>query len=318
MKKILVTGCAGFIGSSLTDALLNKGFSVIGIDNFDTYYSKSLKQDNLKNAFQNKNFSFVEGDICSVTDLKKIDTDVDLVVHLAAKAGVRPSIENPEAYVNTNIVGTQNILNWMKTNSISKLVFSSSSSVYGNNSKTPFSENDNVDKPISPYAFTKKSCELLNYTFHHLYNFDIINLRFFTVFGPRQRPDLAIRKFVDLILKNEAIPVFGDGNTGRDYTYIDDIVQGIINSIEYLVTNKNVYEIINLGNSSPIKLIELVTEIYTILGKQKNINFLPMQEGDVDLTFADISKAKKLLNYAPTVSLKQGLANFINWYEATK
>lgn len=318
MKKILVTGCAGFIGSSLTDALLKKGFFVVGIDNFDSYYAKSLKQDNLKNALQNKSFSFIEGDICNLNDLKKIDSSIDLVVHLAAKAGVRPSIENPEAYLNTNIIGTQNILNWMKTNSISKLVFSSSSSVYGNNVKTPFSENDNVDKPISPYAFTKKSCELLNFTFHHLYNFDIINLRFFTVFGPRQRPDLAIRKFVDLILKDQAIPVFGDGNTGRDYTYIDDIVQGIVNSIEYLNQNQKVYEIINLGNSSPIKLIELVNEIYTILDKQKNITFLPMQEGDVDLTFADITKAKKLLNYSPNVSLKQGLTNFINWYESTK
>lgn len=318
MKKVLVTGCAGFIGSSLTDALLNKGFYVVGIDNFDTYYPKIIKQNNLKTALQNKNFKFIEGDICSIDDLHKIETPIDLVVHLAAKAGVRPSIENPEAYTKTNILGTQTILNWMKTNSIKKLIFSSSSSVYGNNSKTPFSEEDNVDNPISPYAFTKKSCELLNYTYHHLYNFDIINLRFFTVFGPRQRPDLAIRKFIDLILKDEAIPLFGDGNTGRDYTYIDDIVQGIISSINYLFANEKVFEIVNLGNSSPIKLIELVNEIYLLLNKPKNITFLPMQEGDVDLTFADISKAKKILRYSPNVSLKQGLTNFINWYESTK
>jgi UDP-glucuronate 4-epimerase len=203
----------------------------------------------------------------------------------------------------------------MKTKDTKKLIFASSSSIYGNNKKTPFSESDRVDHPISPYAFTKKSCELLNHAYHSLYDIDIINLRFFTVYGPRQRPDLAIRKFVDLIKNNKSIPVFGDGKTGRDYTYIEDIVDGIVASIRYVNEHRHVYEIINLGNHNPVSLQELVSSLYHLLGKKENIEYLPMQEGDVDITFADISKAKRLLNYSPRITLQEGLKKFIEWHD---
>jgi len=315
MRKVLVTGCAGFIGSHLTDKLLNCGYNVIGIDNFDDYYPETFKRNNIKNSLTNSRFSFINGDICNNTDLNKLPNNIDIVVHLAAKSGVRPSLVDPHNYIQNNIGGTQNLLNWMIKNNNKKLVFASSSSIYGNSRTIPFIENSTSDKPISPYAFSKKSCELLNYTYHYLNNLDIINLRLFTVYGPRQRPDLAIRKFADLICKGKPITIFGDGNTGRDYTYIDDIIDGIMKSIEFLFNNLNVYEIINLGNSAPVKLKELVTLLYTILQRKENINYLPMQPGDVNLTFADISKAKELLNYSPQISLEEGLKNFIKWNE---
>ncbi len=313
MDTILVTGCAGFIGSHTTEALLNRGKKVVGIDNFDPYYSREIKEKNLSSFINHNNFVFSEIDITQKDSLKNLPQDIDKVIHLAAKAGVRPSIEDPEGYINTNINGTRNILAWMLHRNIKKLVFASSSSVYGENKKLPFAETDNVDFPISPYAFTKKANELMNYTWHHLYDMDMINLRFFTVYGPRQRPDLAICKFAGKISNNEPIHIYGDGTTGRDYTYIDDIVQGILASLHYVGQKDKVYEIINLGNSSPVQLNHLVDTIYKLMGKEKNIIHDPMQPGDVSYTYADITKAKELLNYHPGTSMEDGLRKFLDW-----
>lgn len=313
--KILITGCAGFIGSHTTEFFLNKNFQVVGIDNFDDFYPKKDKEKNLSNFLQHKNFQFVEMDICKPSDFAKLPKDIDCVIHLAAKAGVRPSIENPSAYIENNINGTFRMLEFMKMNRIKNLVFASSSSVYGNNPKIPFSETDSVDKPISPYAFTKKSCEMMNHTYHHLYQFNIVNLRLFTVFGPRQRPDLAIRKFVEMIKKDEPVTMFGNGETARDYTFVEDIVSGIFGAFEFLQKNKNVFEIVNLGNHSPVKLMDLIHTIYAVLKKEPKIKILPMQQGDVEMTYADISKAKELFNYQPKTSLRKGVEKFIKWHE---
>jgi UDP-glucuronate 4-epimerase len=312
--KIVVTGCAGFVGSHLTDKLLSQNHEVIGIDNFDPFYPRKVKEANMELALRNNNFTFIEGDICNVTDLDKIPEGIQMVIHLAAKAGVRPSIINPEAYIKNNILGTQTVLNWMQKRAINKMVFASSSSVYGNNIKVPFSENDAVDNPISPYAFTKKACELLNHTYHHLYNFDILNLRFFTVYGPRQRPDLAIRKFVELIDNKKPIPVYGNGTTGRDYTFVDDIVTGIILAMNYVASHEKVFEILNIGNNSPVLLNDLINHIGKALAEKVTIEYSEMQAGDVELTFADITKAKQLLGYSPTTSITKGLNKFVNWY----
>ncbi len=313
--KVLITGCAGFIGSHVSEYFLSQGHEVVGIDNFDTFYNIEQKKQNLSTSLKNKNFTFLEIDITNKEALNRLPEGITAVIHLAAKAGVRPSIIDPEAYSFTNINGTLHILEWMKANKISKLVFGSSSSVYGNNKKVPFTETDAVDFPISPYAFTKKAAELLNHTYHHLHGFDIINLRFFTVFGPRQRPDLAIRKFVDLISNDKPIQLFGDGSTARDYTYINDIRNGIYSAFNYVTSNKNVFEIINLGNNSPVKLNELVNCIAETLNKKPVITHEPMQPGDVDITFANIEKAKKLLNYSPSTTLQEGITNFVNWYK---
>ena len=313
---VLITGVAGFIGSNLAEHMLLKGHTVVGLDNFDTFYDRKLKESNLSKALQHKNFSFYETDISSLEELNKIDFKGDLVIHLAAKAGVRPSIQNPSAYIQNNIIGTQNVHHFMQARGIHKLVFASSSSIYGNNKKIPFSETDNVDHPISPYAFTKKAGELLNYTFHELYKTDIINLRFFTVYGERQRPDLAIHKFVKAISNNEPIPLYGTGQTARDYTYVQDIVAGIEAAADYVMKNTGVYEIVNLGNSHPIKLSDLVKAIETILDKKAIIEWQPMQPGDAEFTYADIGKAQKLLNYHPSTPLEEGLKNFIAWHNS--
>ncbi len=315
MKHILITGAAGFIGSSLCEYLLNSGYHVTGIDNFDHFYDRKIKEKNIFTSLLHPDFLFYEMDIKNREQLKKLPSEIEVVIHVAAKAGVLASIKDPTAYINNNIIGTQNLLDWMKENKILKMLFASSSSIYGNNSKVPFEEGDKVDYPISSYAFTKKSCELLNHTYHHLFGFDIINLRFFTVYGPRQRPDLAIHKFVKLISQNQPIPVYGDGSSARDYTYISDTIQGINGALKYLLNNSNVYEIVNLGNHHPIKLSELVFTIYELIGVTPNINYLPMQPGDVNVTFADITKAKKMFGYLPQTKLKDGLLNFINWYQ---
>ena len=313
MVTILVTGCAGFIGSHVCTLLLNKGFNVIGVDNFDPFYSRTTKESNLAKFKTHPAFSFYEIDI--TTGLDAIEaTNIKAVIHLAAKAGVRPSIEDPAGYLNANIIGTQNVQEFMQARAITKLVFASSSSVYGNNKKIPFSEDDTVDNPISPYAFTKKACELMNYTFHHLYNIDIINLRFFTVYGPGQRPDLAIHKFVERISKGQPLVLFGDGETARDYTYVDDTVSGIYSALEYCLNNTGVYTTVNLGNNKPVKLNELVDIIYAAMGKEKNVVYEDMQAGDVDITFADIAKAGKLFNYKPATSMAEGIKKFIAWY----
>jgi len=312
MSRILVTGAAGFIGSSLADKLLCCGHEVIGIDNFDNYYSSKLKQENLKKALIDPNYSFYNASIENIDELDKIfsDNKIDKIVHLAAKVGVRASIENPLSYIQTNIIGTANILEMMKKHNIKHMSIASSSSVYGNNSANQFSENLNIGKPISLYAATKAADEQLCYTYHHLYNLNIYILRFFTVYGPRQRPDLAINKFTDNIIHNKPIDMYGDGKTLRDYTYIDDIVNGIIASLSY---NKTGYEIFNLGGGNPITLKEMITTIETATGKKAKINQLPMQQGDVDKTISDISKAERSLGYKPKTPFKEGIKKFVAW-----
>ncbi|KLI42983.1 epimerase [Brachyspira hyodysenteriae] len=312
--NILLTGVAGFIGSNLLDKLLtNKDHTVIGIDNLNDFYDPLIKQNNIKNNINNKNFIFYNIDLLNTSELKKIfeNNKIDNVIHLAGYGGVRPSIENPKLYIDNNIVATLNILECMKNHKIQKLVYASSSSVYGNSKETIFKETLNVSEPISPYAMTKKACEELCYTYHKLYNIKVIALRFFTVYGKRQRPDLAISKFTKLILENNPIPVFGDGSTMRDYTYIEDIVSGIISAIEY---NKTNYEIINLGGGEPINLERMIKTIETVLGKKAIINRMEMQKGDVDKTVADITKARNLLNYNPSTSFENGIKKFVDWY----
>jgi len=315
--KIFLTGCAGFIGSHVCERLLKEGHQVTGVDNFDPFYSRSVKEYNLASSLAHPAFTFIEADLTDFIRLQKIEGAFDVVIHLAAKAGVRPSIDNPIPYMLTNINGTHNILEWMTKKKIMKLIFASSSSVYGNNKKLPFSEADPVDHPISPYAATKKSAEVINYTYHHLYHIDMLNLRFFTVYGPRQRPDLAIHKFVKAILNNQPITLYGKGDTARDYTYINDTVNGVIQSLNYIHQATGVYELINLGNSHPVKLSELVEGIYRVLGRKPDIQYLPMQQGDVDITYADISHAKKLLGYDPRISMEEGLKSFVDWYKTT-
>ncbi len=314
MNTILVTGAAGFIGSNLCEKLVNDGFQVIGIDNFDTFYSREIKRNNLESLIPNSKFQFIEGNVGDISTLP-IQLDIDLVIHLAAKAGVRPSIDSPADYIENNINQSYKLYDWMQRKNIKKLIFASSSSVYGNSRKVPFSEADVVDFPISPYAFTKKSGELLTHTFHHMFNFDVLNLRFFTVYGERQRPDLAIHKFAKCIIQDLPITLFGDGSTSRDYTYVGDIVNGICGAINYLRTSSSVYETINLGSNSPIKLIDLVRTLENVLEKKAQINWGPMQMGDVERTFADIHKAEELLDYKPTMTLEMGLAKFIKWLQ---
>lgn len=310
--NILITGGAGFIGSTLADKLLEKNNKIVVIDNFNDYYSPKLKEKNIKHNLDNKNYKLYRGDICDKNLLSKIfeENKIDVVVHIAASAGVRPSIENPLSYVKNNIEGTVNIVEVMKENGIKKIVFASSSSIYGNCKEEIFSEDLKVSEPISPYAASKSACEQFLYTYSKLFDIQVVALRFFTVFGPRQRPDLAIRKFIDLIKENKPIPVYGDGTTIRDYTYVDDIVDGIIGAINY---NDTPYEIINLGGGAPVSLNEMISTIEKVLNKKATIEHLPMQLGDVSKTAADITKAKKLLNYNPKTSFKEGIIKFIEW-----
>ena len=317
MQTFLITGAAGFIGSHLADKLLNEGNKVIVVDNFCDFYNPEIKENNVKHNLSNPNYKLYRADIRDRNELAKVfnENKIDVVIHLAAMAGVRPSIDNPIYYQEVNCVGTQNILEEMKLHNIKKLVMASSSSVYGNCKEVPFKENMIVDFAISPYAATKKANEVMTHVYHKLFDFNVIMLRFFTVFGPRQRPDLAINKFTRLMLNDEPIPMFGDGTTSRDYTYIDDIVDGIIKSCNYVENNKDVYEILNLGNSSPVSLKEMINTIAEVLNKTPNIQELPMQPGDVERTFADISKTKKLIGYNPKTSFKEGIENFVKWYK---
>lgn len=320
MQTFLITGAAGFIGSHLADKLLNEGNKVIVVDNFCDFYNPEIKENNVKHNLSNPNYKLYRADIRDRNELAKVfnENKIDVVIHLAAMAGVRPSIDNPIYYQEVNCMGTQNILEEMKAHNAKNLVMASSSSVYGNCKEVPFKENMIVDFAISPYAATKKANEVMTHVYHKLFDFNVIMLRFFTVFGPRQRPDLAINKFTRLMLNNEPIPMFGDGTTSRDYTYIDDIVDGIIRSCNYVENNNDVYEILNLGNSSPVSLKEMINTIAEVLNKTPNIQELPMQPGDVERTFADISKAKKLIGYNPKTSFQEGIENFVKWYIINK
>lgn len=315
--NFFITGGAGFIGSSLSEQLMKQGNKVVAIDNFCDFYNSKIKENNIKDLQKNPNFQIYRKDIRDKQAIKKIfdENQIDIVMHLAAMAGVRPSIENPILYQEVNCMGTQNILEEMKAHNIKNLVMASSSSVYGNCKQVPFREDMVVDYAISPYAATKKANEVMTHVYHKLFGMNVIMLRFFTVYGPKQRPDLAINKFTRLMLDNKEIPMFGDGTTSRDYTYIDDIVDGIIKSCEYAMNNQDVYEILNIGNSSPVSLKEMINTIGQALGIQPKIKQLPMQPGDVDRTYADISKAKKLIGYEPRILFEQGIQNFVNWYK---
>lgn len=317
MNTYLVTGGAGFIGSTLSERLLKEGNKVVIIDNFCDFYDEKIKENNIKELLKNNNFKLYRKDIRDREALKEIfdENNINIVMHLAAMAGVRPSIENPILYQEVNCMGTQNILEEMRNHNVKNLVMASSSSVYGNCKEVPFREDMVVDFAISPYAATKKANEVMTHVYHKLFDMNVIMLRFFTVYGPKQRPDLAINKFTRLMLNGEEIPMFGDGTTSRDYTYIDDIVDGIVKSCNYVLENKNVYEILNIGNSSPVSLKEMIETIAKVLDVKPKIKQLPMQPGDVDRTYADISKAKKLIGYNPKTSFEEGIRKFVEWYK---
>ena len=308
----LVTGGAGFIGSHLCEKLVAAGHGVVCLDNFDTFYDPGIKERNLEGLLHDSSFRLFRGDILDWSLLEKVfgENHFDAVIHLAARAGVRPSIENPRLYQKVNVEGTVNLLEWSARKEIPKFILASSSSVYGNNEKVPFSEDDPVDFPISPYAATKKACELLGYTYHSLFSMSVTCLRFFTVYGPRQRPDMAIARFVRAISEGKEITVFGDGTTRRDYTYITDILDGLIKSVERC----HGYRVYNLGESRTVELNHLVQLLENALEKKAKVQRKPPQAGDVRITYADISRAKKELDYAPTIPVEQGIRGFIEWF----
>jgi UDP-glucuronate 4-epimerase len=315
MKRVLVTGGAGFIGSHLCQRLLREGAEVVCLDNLDPFYDPVIKRSNLEEIQENAGdgvFRLVEGDIRDkglVDDLFR-RSSFDLVIHLAARAGVRPSIQQPLLYNEVNVTGTLNLLEACREIGVKDLIFGSSSSVYGKNSKIPFAEGDRLESMISPYAVTKGVGEFFCYTFHHLYGLNISCLRFFTVYGPRQRPEMAIHKFTSLIHQGERIPLYGDGTSQRDYTYIDDIIEGIMGAMR----NLRGYEIFNLGESKTVPLRELISLIEKALGKKAAIEELPDQPGDVPITYADISKARRLLGYDPKVGIEEGVKRFVQWF----
>jgi len=306
--QILITGGAGFIGSNLSKRLLETGHNVICIDNLNDYYSPRIKRENLEYNLKNKNFKFYRIDVENKEELRKVFGNIDVVIHLAARAGVRASFKNPELYFNTNVIGTLNILDLCKEFNV-KLIFGSSSSVYGKD-KIPFSEKDPVEKQLSPYGTTKRIAERLCEMYFRLYGLNIIILRFFTVYGPRGRPDMAPYIFVKNILEGKKIKMFGPGDSKRDYTYVDDILNGIIAA----TARDFKFEIINLGNSKPIALKDFISLIEKITGKKAKVEKLQEQKGDMKVTYADISKAKRLLNFEPKVSVEEGMKRFIEWY----
>ena len=319
MKHYLITGGAGFIGSNLIRQLFlqEPGVKITCIDNFDPFYSADLKQYNIRDFKPNPDFAFLYTDISVASSdelCEAIPDQVDIIVHMAAKAGVRPSIENPAAYQQTNIIGLQNIFEFAKKKNITQFVFASSSSVYGINDHYPWKEDEQL-MPISPYAMTKLSGEMLGHVYSKLFGIRFIALRFFTVYGPSQRPDLAIHKFIKAILKGESITMYGDGSTSRDYTYVNDTVRGIIAAMSY---DKSMFEIINLGNNYTVSLLELISAIEAVTGKKAIVEHYPDQPGDVPKTFADITKAKKLLGYNPQTKLSDGLEKFYQWFKANE
>lgn len=313
MPKILVTGFAGFIGSHLTERLLEEGHTVIGIDSFNDYYDPKIKERNCSSFKDNKNFIFNNFDI---REKSKIDDlfskhKPDCIVHLAARAGVRPSLSEPILYEEVNILGTLNLLEAAKNNGCKKIVFGSSSSVYGECKNVPFKETELDLKPISPYGVTKLNGEKFCYAYNHLHKISTICLRFFTVYGPRQRPDLAIHKFTKLIEEGKPIPVFGNGSFKRDFTYVTEILDGIMASIKY---DKTSFEIFNLGESHTTSVLDLIKLIESALGKKAIIDWQPEQPGDVPQTYADVSKAEKLLGYKPKTKPEEGIKKFVEWY----
>jgi UDP-glucuronate 4-epimerase len=313
---IFVTGGAGFIGSHLCGRLLREGHRVVCLDNFDDFYEPEIKRRNVQEAMGKAQFELIEGDIRDTQLIPRIfrDRTFDVVVHLAARAGVRPSIDYPKLYEEINIQGTINLLDACRELSVKSYVFASSSSVYGGNRKVPFSEEDRVETPISPYGTTKRAGELFCYTYHRLYGINIACLRYFTVYGPRQRPEMAIHKFTRLIEGNERLPMYGDGQSIRDYTYIDDIIDGTMGAI---YGNKG-FEIYNLGESHTTSLSDLIRMLEQALGKRAIIEGLPEQRGDMPVTYANIEKARRKLGYAPRVSMEEGIARFVEWYRKNR
>jgi UDP-glucuronate 4-epimerase len=315
MKNILITGGAGFIGSHLVDRLLATGdWRITVVDDFNDFYDPAIKSENVRLQLENPNYTLFRIDIRDKPGLETVfeSARFDCIVHLAARAGVRPSLEQPLLYAETNIRGSMNLLELGRAHGIKQFVFGSSSSVYGINAKVPFSEDDPIRQPISPYAATKAAGELLCHTYSHLYGIRCICLRFFTVYGPRQRPDLAIHKFARLITEGKTIPVFGDGTTRRDYTYIDDIIAGVRAAIDYEATD---YEVFNLGESRTVELRELIELLEKGLGIEAKIDRQPLQPGDVPQTFADVTKARHLLGYNPQTQIEEGVKKFISWFQ---
>jgi UDP-glucuronate 4-epimerase len=317
-QRVLLTGGAGFIGSHVAEALLRRGAQLTIVDNFDAFYASSWKEANLREVQKIGQYEFAKLDICDTERLRQLVAKVEpeSIIHLAALAGVRPSIERPGQYERVNIGGTINLLELSREFGIRKFIFGSSSSIYGATSRAPFSEDQVEMRPISPYAATKLAGELVCYTYAHLYHLPVIALRFFTVYGARQRPDLAIRKFVALMEQGKAIPVFGDGSSGRDYTHVDDIVRGVLGALYYELPAGVPYDVFNLGNSHPLKLAELIGELEKATGRKALKDQKPEQAGDVPLTWADVSKGKRLLGYEPRIRIEQGLRQFVDWYRA--
>lgn len=311
MRRALVTGGAGFIGSHLVERLLAEGWRVTVVDNFDPFYRPAVKRANLAGCQRHANFRLVEADLRELGALReRLTGDYEVIVHLAAKAGVRPSLQDPLTYQEVNVRGTQNLLELAKEWGVRQFLFASSSSVYGVNPRVPWREDDHVLLPISPYASTKVSGELLGHVYSHLYGIRFLALRLFTVYGPRQKPDLAIHKFARRILRGGAVPVYGDGSSRRDYTYVDDVVAGLRAVMEF---DGSRYEVINLGNNRTVSLREMIRALEEALGVEARCEFLPEQPGDVPQTWADISKAKRLLGYEPRTGFKAGLRAFAQW-----
>lgn len=315
-QRYLVTGSAGFIGSKVTDALLAAGHAVVGVDNFDPFYPESVKRSNCAGHLECDRFRLAEVDVRDASGLAEAveDEAFDAIIHLAAKGGVRGSIEDPVGYQEVNVKGTQNMLELARSLGVTQFVLASSSSVYGLNPDVPWSESDAVLKPISPYASTKVSCELLGHVYAHLFGIRFIGLRFFNVYGPRQRPDLVIQKFRRMILEGKPIPVFGDGSTRRDYTFVDDVVAGVVAATTYAGSD---FEIINLGNNQTVSLSELIAALEDVLETRAIIKRLPEQPGDVPQTWASIGKARDLLGYRPSIALHDGLTRFADWARQT-
>jgi UDP-glucuronate 4-epimerase len=313
VKSVLVTGAAGFIGSHLVERLLLLGYRVVGLDNFDSFYEPAIKRRNIRSVEENTRYSLIQGDIRDTGLLARIfpENDIDLVAHLAARAGVRPSLQHPLLYQDVNIAGTINLLEASRTFGVRRLIFASSSSVYGLNTQAPFSEDAKTDYPTSPYAASKAAAELYCRTYSHLYGLPVSVLRLFTVYGPRQRPEMAIHLFTRMIESGKEISLFGDGTSERDYTYVSDIIDGMIAA---LTSEDKGFEVYNLGNSHPVGLEDLIRIIEEALGKKARIKRIPMQPGDVPLTYADISKSEAHLGYRPKVSIREGIGLFVRWY----
>jgi UDP-glucuronate 4-epimerase len=314
-ERILVTGAAGFIGSHVAERLLQRGAAVVGVDNFDPFYPPHEKRRNLARAIANRRFRLVEADCADLDALdgRLGDAAFDVVVHLAAKAGVRPSIRDALGYARANVTGTAALLELARRRGIGRFVFGSSSSVYGNSRTIPFVETDPVERQISPYAATKRVGEIMCQPYHHLHGMTVMALRFFTVYGPRQRPDLAIRRFASRMMRGEEIPMYGDGTTERDYTWVDDIVDGTVAAIDWTETSPGRFEIVNLGGSRTTPLRRLIHLIAEALEVEPRIQHLPMQPGDVHRTWADVTKAGRLLGYHPKVTVEDGIPRFVAW-----